>query len=122
MSTTVAYIGVRIDDVNHVSRINAEGRALPLMRRFDLRRHAAEFNWGSNNSGASQLAIAILADAFDDDETALDWYQHFKSAILRRLGSAWVLEISDVTEWLLNQSISVNEFNELDRVVKGGAL
>lgn len=119
---TVAYVGLRIDEFNHVSRINDDGRALPLMRRLDLRRHAAEFNWGTNNSGAAQLAIAILSDALGDDDTALDYYQHFKSTVLRRLGSAWVLEVNDVTEWLLNQSVSIAEFIELDRVVKGGAL
>ncbi len=121
---TIAYVGVRIGEHNHVSRIDAKGNAKPLMRRFDLRQHARHFDWGRNTGGAAQLAVALLADATGDDETALEWYQHFKAHVLHRMPASWVLEINDVAEWLLGLPITLDQINTLDRatnVLKGGA-
>ena len=54
--------------------------------RLDLANHSpGGFAWGYEGSGCAQLALAILADALQDDARALAIYQHFKSAILAKL-------------------------------------
>jgi len=51
---------------------------VPLNPRYDLANHSPDgFEYGYNGSGPSQLALAILANEFDD-EIALRHYQAFK--------------------------------------------
>lgn len=59
------------------------GKAKPLAMRLDLRRHSPTgFNWGYAGSGPAQLALALCADALDDDERALRVYQRVKGELL----------------------------------------
>lgn len=52
-------------------------RALPL--RLDLDNHSPTgFNWGYGGSGPAQLALALLADALEDDTLAIVLHQRFK--------------------------------------------
>lgn len=70
--------------------------------RLNLRSHSpCGFAWGYSGSGPAQLALAILADA-SSDETALMWYQLFKSEVIASLdaGSEWVLSQTEVLRWL----------------------
>jgi hypothetical protein len=54
--------------------------------RFDLRNHSPTgFAWGYGGSGPAQLALAILADAYGDDEIAQELYQDFKWAFIAHL-------------------------------------
>jgi hypothetical protein len=52
-------------------------RALPL--RLDLCNHSPTgFEWGYGGSGPAQLALAILADVFHNDQLAVRLHQDFK--------------------------------------------
>lgn len=55
------------------------GQSYPLPPRHDLYNHSPDgFEFGYQGSGPSQLALALLADALQDDQTALLLYQDFK--------------------------------------------
>ena len=50
-----------------------------LKPRLDLRNHSPTgMAWGYSGSGASQLALALLAQELGDDQRALRLYQQFK--------------------------------------------
>jgi hypothetical protein len=52
-------------------------RSLPL--RLDLANHSPTgFEWGYGGSGPAQLALAILADVFRNDQLAVRLHQRFK--------------------------------------------
>lgn len=70
------YSGQAVDGVFKVV-VRDDGRASPLNPRHYLRKHADGFEWGSTKWGAFQLALALCADALDDDERALEIYRHF---------------------------------------------
>jgi hypothetical protein len=79
------YVGTRTPDVCVVTVIDADGGEEPLDPRFDLRNHSPDgFNWGYGGSGPAQLALALLADALDDDERAQVIYQDFKFKVVSR--------------------------------------
>lgn len=70
-----------------------------LNPRHDLQNHSPDgFNWGYSGSGAAQLALAILAEEFDDDAFALANYQRFKRGVVARLDRklCW-----DMTSWMI---------------------
>jgi hypothetical protein len=72
----------------------------PLERRYDLLSASPSgFEWGYGGSGPAQLAVALLAHAYDD-EFAVEHYQRFKRetiADLPRLG--WMLTDRDLDAW-----------------------
>ncbi|QIB74966.1 hypothetical protein G3I44_12155 [Halogeometricum borinquense] len=72
----------------------------PLAKRYDLLSASPSgFETGYNGSGPAQLAIAILAHAYDD-EFAREWYQQFKRDVVATLPeSGWTLTKSDLDEW-----------------------
>jgi Family of unknown function (DUF6166) len=71
---------------------NGAARSLPL--RLDLSNHSPMgFSWGYRGSGPAQLALAILADHFNNDATALALYQDFKEL--------WVIDLDRDAEWEL---------------------
>ena len=51
------------------------------------------FAWGYLGAGSAQLALALLADATDDDEQALRLYQYFMQAVIAGLqkDEPWVM-------------------------------
>jgi hypothetical protein len=68
-----------------VEVVAGESRKL-LNPRFDLRRHSPDgFEWGYGGSGPSQLALALCADALEDDALALACYQEYKRGVMRIL-------------------------------------
>lgn len=74
----------------------------PLPLRLDLRNHSPTgFSWGYGGSGPSQLALALLADVFDDG-TAQRFYQDFKFGVIANLPMAerWELTEQQVREHL----------------------
>jgi len=83
-----AYAGVRLEAPNMVT-VNND---LPLRR--DLFKHSRAPEWGYLGSGPSQLALAILADFFvDDDDRAMRLRHPFKEAVIARLPETqWELE------------------------------
>lgn len=92
------YKGVRSHGFASVS-IMTEGepsRALPP--RFDLRKHSPDgFEWGYGGSGPAQLALAICADALQDDERAQRIYQDFKARAVEHFhGDHWTMTEEEV--------------------------
>jgi hypothetical protein len=78
----------------------------PLDPRLDLYNHSPTgFEWGYCGSGPAQLALAILADHFSNDEQALNVYQRFKWEVITKLPKRrWVMtgdEIEEVLQTLL---------------------
>lgn len=71
---------------------------LPL--RLDLADHSpAGFEWGYGGSGPAQLALALLADALDDEYKALTLYQAYKQEVIAHLPQKeWQLTEQEVTE------------------------
>ena len=54
-------------------------------RRYDLHNHSPDgFEWGYAGSGPAQLALALCADALDDDDRALKIYQEFKFRVVAK--------------------------------------
>lgn len=47
----------------------------------DLEHYSDEFAWGANNERAAQLALAILAELYDD-ETALEYHQDLAERVI----------------------------------------
>jgi hypothetical protein len=82
------YAGYRIDGKCHVYVVEAGkgARRRPLRLRLDLNNHSPTgFEWGYAGSGPAQLALAILADALNDDERALRLHQKFKFKVITML-------------------------------------
>ncbi|MBP3955351.1 hypothetical protein J8F10_08670 [Gemmata sp. G18] len=82
------YIGERTPDgcqVLVLDKSKPDGAYL-LNPRYDLRNHSPDgFNFGYAGSGPSQLALALLADALDDDDRAQGIYQTYKFKVIGRL-------------------------------------
>lgn len=105
----VKYTGIYIDDKYEVYKIEPSGAITSLNPRLDLYNHSPTgFGWGDTGSGSAQLALALLADALDDDEKALRWHQEFKSSNIAKLQqeAPWRLRAS-LIEYLCNGLRSV---------------
>lgn len=81
--------------------VTVDGR--PLNPRLDLYNHSPTgFEWGYSGSGPAQLALAILADHFSNDEQALNVYQRFKWEVVTRLPRRrWSLTSAEIEEALM---------------------
>jgi hypothetical protein len=68
--------------------------------RFDLRRHSPDgFQWGYGGSGPAQLALALCADALEDDERAQAVYQAFKFRSVATLATDdWEMTADSIRE------------------------
>ena len=84
--------------VGEACSVTVDGDSLDC--RYDLLSASPSgFEWGYGGSGPAQLAIAILAHAYDD-EFAREWYQQFKSDVVATLSeNGWTLTKSDLDEW-----------------------
>ena len=68
----------------YVVNVTVDGRR--LNPRLDLWNHSPTgFEWGYGGSGPAQLALAILADHYGNNEQALNFYQRFKWAVIAEL-------------------------------------
>jgi hypothetical protein len=72
----------------------------PLDCRYDLLSASPSgFEWGYGGSGPAQLAIAMLAHAFDD-KFACEHYQQFKRDVVSELSEeGWTLTKRDLDAW-----------------------
>ena len=71
----------------------------PLDRRYDLLSASPSgFEYGYGGSGPAQLAVAILAHAYDD-EFAVEYHQQFKREVVANLSDGWTLTKDDLDEW-----------------------
>lgn len=95
------YQGVR-EKSGAVVTVAHEGTCSNLDPRFDLRNHSPTgFEWGYGGSGPAQLALAILADHFQDSELAQRFYQDFKFKVIGSLkDETWTLSSGEIDEAL----------------------
>ena len=99
------YFGYRTKQRCHVVVADDErGHSCRALRlRHDLANHSpGGAEWGYGGSGPAQLALAVLADALDDDELAVDLHQDYKQDVVAGLASpCWAIWEHDVVEWAL---------------------
>jgi len=92
---THTYSGTRRSDGTTLVSVN--GRTLDP--RPDFRsQQVTTFDWGyAGRGGPAQLALAILADHFDDDERARRHYDKFMRRVIGRLPEkTWVLTGAEI--------------------------
>lgn len=84
--------------VGEACSVTVDGDSLDC--RYDLLSASPSgFEWGYGGSGPAQLAIAILAHAYDD-EFATTHYQQFKRDVVAGLPEgSWTLAKADLNEW-----------------------
>ena len=73
------YTGKRISDTECEVTVEEGGVTHPLNPRLDLWNHSPSgLNWGYAGSGPAQLALALLADCFgNDDDHAIELHHWF---------------------------------------------
>jgi len=72
-----------------------------IRKRRDLQNHSRGFEWGYCGSGPAQLSLALLADALEDDDLALEHYQQFKTDIVAHFKpAAWTITSGEIVDWL----------------------
>ena len=100
---TKTYHGRRDENLEcHVDIVTSDGRRRPLPLRLDLDNHSPTgFNWGYGGSGPAQLALALLADAFGDDDLAVFWHQEFKRKWVSALPDEWASDEASIRKILL---------------------
>src|SRR4051812_29976401 len=97
------YLGTRNAQIGGATVLvmddpNDTAKTRYLDPRLDLHNHSPDgFQWGYLGSGPAQLALALLADALDDDERAQRWYQDFKANVLSRItGDTWEMSANGI--------------------------
>jgi hypothetical protein len=100
LSTETVYRGRRdpTAPVGEEYTVTVDGDSLP--KRYDLLSASPSgYSWSHRGSGPAQLAIAMLAHAFDD-EFACEHYQQFKREVIAELPEdGWTLTTSDLDAW-----------------------
>ena len=73
----------------------------PLNERFDIRVFDDKgFEWSYEGSAPRQLALAILADHFDDADAAGSKVESFMKSVIANLDNDWELTSSDIDKAL----------------------
>ena len=73
----------------------------PLDKRFDIRIFDEKgFEWSYEGSAPRQLALAILADHFDDADMACSKVESFMKSVIANLDNDWTLTGSEIDEAL----------------------
>ena len=67
-----------------------------LNGRNDLRNYSETFEWGRDSAGATQLSLALLADALDNDARAQLLHQSFKDRVIVGLPERWTITRSRI--------------------------
>ena len=83
---TTIYRGTREADGCKVVILQDTRAARRLPMRLKLANHSPTgFEWGYGGIGSGAIALALLADALDDDERALRLHQRFKWRVIGKL-------------------------------------
>lgn len=91
--------------------------------RKDLRIMSTEgFEWGYDGGGPSQLALAILADHFGDDQKALTHYKFFRATAIAMIRTdEWSLNTDQIETSFASSAVVPMTLNELlNKVRKAG--
>lgn len=62
--------------------------------------HSDGFEWGYGGAGPTQLALAILLDALDDEGLARRWATAYMLAVVWCWGDTWQTTAADVRTWV----------------------
>jgi hypothetical protein len=76
----------------------AESRRLDP--RLDLDPEQHEFWWGREDADGNRLAIALLADALDDDKVAIDLAEAFTARVVVMLPDRWTMSRTRVLSFV----------------------
>ena len=69
----------------------------PLPPRLDLKRLSdTGFEWSYEGAEPAQLALAILADFYGDDQRALAAYPGFMKAVVANFDNEWEMSDADI--------------------------
>lgn len=94
------YIGKRGPDGLCSIAVVTAASERSLNPRIDLANHSTTFEWSRPDNpmpGAAQAALAILADALEDERRALSLYQDFKWRVLTPAHhNGWTLSHEDI--------------------------
>jgi hypothetical protein len=84
--------------------VTVDGKPLPP--RHDLKMLSrAGFEWTYEGAGPAQLALAMLADHFGDDQKAVQHHEAFMREVIADLDNAWRLTSIDIDEALKRMGI-----------------
>ena len=83
------------------AEVTVDGR--PLNPRLDIHTFTSRgFEWGYEGDGPSQLALAILAEHFTDDEQAKAECAAFMSRVVAYFSNEWEMTSADIDVALTN--------------------
>ena len=83
--------------------VTVDGRTLDP--RFDLKTFSrAGFEWTYEGDGPRQLAMAILADHFGDDQKALQHCEQFMLDVVANLDNYWELTSEQIEKFVNGQA------------------
>lgn len=103
-SPTVKYCGLRTEKGPQVVRTHENNKVSPLPPRFDLWCYTAVgFNWPGRTDRATQLALAILADAVGRDPAMLLHRAFMLTVVSRLKRKSWELTRDEVVAWVAKQ-------------------
>lgn len=86
-----------------IDGISVQVDGQPLDPRFDLRRFSKTgFEWTYEGDAPAQLALALLADHFQDDHKALAHHERFMREIVANFDNEWVMTSEDIDTALAN--------------------
>jgi hypothetical protein len=75
----------------------------PLDPRYDLKQLCdTGFEWTYEGAAPAQLALAMLADHWGDDDKALCHYETFMRAIVANFDNDWEMNSTDIDKALAN--------------------
>jgi hypothetical protein len=99
------YIGKRLArNICAVGHVNI-GQGGLLSPRLDLKAYGyGGFDWGvvGKEDGKKQFALALLADAIGDDETAVRLHEHFAAGPITDLvDEGFILTLAAVLSWVV---------------------
>jgi len=114
---TNLYVGARRDG-RALVKVDDEHGTRMLDPRNDLMNHSPNgFEWGYGGSGPAQLALAILADALQDDERALRLHQRFKDRMIAPIdGDEFTMTAARVRHVVLEIEKEMSDEHEAVRV------
>src|ERR1039457_6493676 len=78
---------MRIEDAiiygdHETSTVWIGDKALDIRRSLKIENKSSSYSWGYHGSGPSQLALAIMLELCDDEETARRLFQEFKISFI----------------------------------------
>ena len=77
------------------------GHSRPLDPRLNLDRDGqTRFKWGRENTGGNRLAVALLADALNDDKVAVDLAKAFTARVVVMLPERWTMSRARVLSFV----------------------